>query len=109
MNSEDYLLIIATHLEKSYNLSQDKIDELLPRFTSKLNDHFQNLENEINLNNPTAIVVASHTLKGALLNLGLNDLAQYAWILEKGYSTNDDSINYGEVFISLKNKIESFL
>lgn len=109
MKKEDYLNIITSHLEKSYNLSNEKIDEMLPRFLSRLAEYLQMLEQEIANNNIEAVALTSHTLKGALLNLGLKELADEAWIIEKKYKSYDNSVDYKKVFNTLQKEIRIIL
>jgi HPt (histidine-containing phosphotransfer) domain-containing protein len=73
---------IREHLSRYCLLSEEKIDSLLPRLCSTLNSMITNLEELAATDTGEAVSRASHTLRGALLNLGLSDLAEKAFIIE---------------------------
>jgi histidine phosphotransfer protein HptB len=75
--------IIKQHLAEQFNLPMEQIDMLLPSFISTLGMHMGNLENAFAENNPVLLGKAGHTIKGAFLNLGLQDCAEIALNIEE--------------------------
>ena len=79
----DYCQQIRNHLSSAYQLSEEKINMIMPQFCESLQMMVANLEQLTATDNTSeAVSRAGHTLKGALLNLGLRDLAEKAVILE---------------------------
>ena len=65
-----------------YKLSGDKVTEMLPTFLSVLRNHMRDMESVLEQKDVRAIGKAGHTLKGALMNLGLDELAEIAQSIE---------------------------
>lgn len=74
---------IRLHLTEQFHLPMDQIDMLLPSFITTLGTHMSNLENALAENNPVQLGKIGHTIKGAFLNLGLQDCAQIALLIEE--------------------------
>lgn len=74
---------IKLHLTEQFHLPKEQIDMLLPSFIATLGVHMGNLENALADNNPTQLGKVGHTIKGAFLNLGLQDCAQIAFSIEE--------------------------
>ncbi|MFH0781089.1 MAG: Hpt domain-containing protein [Pseudomonadota bacterium] len=83
LNKNQSLESIKHHLAEQFNLPMEQIDMLLPSFIATLGTHMGNLENALANNNQELLGKAGHTIKGAFLNLGLNDCAQIALIIEE--------------------------
>ena len=79
---EHYLARIRAHMQSAYLLDERKIDQVLPQFLATLRGHLDTLPALIEAADGTGFAKACHTLKGALLNLGLADLADQAANLE---------------------------
>ncbi len=108
MNREEYQNTIRDHLKTSYNLTNEKIESVLPRFLDMLSVHMDKLENIIETGSIEALEKAGHTLKGALLNLGLHDLAQDAFVIEQISRDPNESTDYSMVVAKLKAEIDVF-
>ena len=74
---------IRLHLTRQFNLPVEQIDTLMPSFIATLGTHMANLENALAENNPVLLGKVGHTIKGAFLNLGLQDCAEIALAIEK--------------------------
>jgi histidine phosphotransfer protein HptB len=74
---------IRLHLIQQFNLPGEQIDMLLPSFITTLGAHMSNLENALAEKNPVLLGKVGHTIKGAFLNLGLQDCAQIALTIEE--------------------------
>ncbi len=82
MQQTEYHERIREHLRSSYLLSDDKIENVLPRFIASLQTLMDNLERVFQSEESDSLSRAGHALKGALLNLGLNELAEKAFTIE---------------------------
>jgi len=74
---------IRSHLHKEYNLDADKIQALLPDFLSALSSYLDVMETVLTGSNREELARAAHRLKGALVNLGLRELAEDAQLIEQ--------------------------
>ena len=83
MDQNAYLQVIQEHMKSSYLLSDDKIDAILPDFLATLKEHLDTLEKKMAEGDSASLAVAGHTLQGALLNLGLFELADTACKIEQ--------------------------
>ncbi len=92
---------IKTHLAKQFHLPAEQIEKLMPSFIATLQTHMQNLEKAVAADNPQTIGEVGHTIKGAFLNLGLNDCAATALHIEQRGKAGDRSANYKQLFEKL--------
>lgn len=83
MNEKKSVASIRLHLTQQFNLPAEQIDMLLPSFITTLGTHMSNLENALAEKNPVLLGKVGHTIKGAFLNLGLQDCAQIALAIEE--------------------------
>ncbi len=74
---------IKTHLFTQFHLTENQVAEMLPTFINALQDHIDNLETAQNQGEVDEIGRASHTIKGALLNLGITEAAEIAFQIEQ--------------------------
>lgn len=84
---------IKVHLAEQFSLPREQIEIMLPSFISTLGTHMRNLEKALEENNPVLLGKIGHTIKGAFLNLGLQDCARIALCIEEkgkqGKSSSD--------------------
>ena len=83
MERTEYHRIIRLHLATAYLLSEEKIDSVLPGFLKSLQQLMFGLEQAAVTGNDETVTRTGHAIKGALLNLGLSDLAEKAFTIEK--------------------------
>ncbi len=100
---------IKTYLKEQFNLPAEQIETLLPSFIATLGSHMQNLENALAENNPTTIGRVGHTIKGAFLNLGLEDCANIALCIEERGKAGDHNTNYKQLVEDLRLKVNTVL
>lgn len=100
---------IKTYLEEQFNLPAEQVEMLLPSFIATLGTHMQNLESALAENNPTSIGEVGHTIKGAFLNLGLDDCASIALRIEERGKAGDQDTNYKQLVDELRLKIDPVL
>jgi HPt (histidine-containing phosphotransfer) domain-containing protein len=67
---------IKDYLKHQFNLPSEQIDTMIPDFMSSLADHLAHLESMLHHGDARQLGKAGHTIKGALLNLGLHDCAE---------------------------------
>jgi len=74
---------VRRYLVEQFELTNDQIEGMLPVFIDTLHGHMKELEKLAVADDIPGMNKMAHTLKGALLNLGLKDLADTALKLEK--------------------------
>lgn len=75
---------------------------MLPGFIETLATHLQNLENRLAENDLVKIGKTAHTFKGALLNLGMEDCAQIASLIEEQGKAGSVSTNFHKLVADLR-------
>jgi len=105
MRRSEYQQKIENHLRSAYLLSDDKIEEVLPRFIANLKSLMNDLEKYSNSENIEALNRTGHTMKGALLNLGLMQLADIAFSIEKFDALQDNKTDLAKRITELKNEL----
>lgn len=108
MKEKSYRTTIRQHLKTAYLLSDEKTDEVLPVFYGALLSHLHHLEEVLAAGDLQQLGKTGHTVKGALLNLGLPDLAALAYTIEKKGKENDKTTNFVSLVTQLKREVESF-
>lgn len=83
MTNQHSIKKIEIYLLTRFDLTEEQVESMLPGFIETLAAHLQNLENRLAEKDPVKIGKAAHTFKGALLNLGMEDCAQIARLIEE--------------------------
>jgi len=97
--------VIREHMKTSYLLKDDKINAILPRFFASLESHLHTLEEMEAAGDLSGLGVAGHKVKGALLNLGLFELADTASTIEQQGKQLDPDTDYSSLIAHLKRSI----
>ena len=105
MSAEQRIHQIKTYLCEHFQLSQEQIGEMLPSFITTLSTHMQNMERVLGEEDLLALGKAGHTMKGALLNLGLSDCAQLALRIEEMGKAGDTMTDYAALVADLRERI----
>ncbi|MEA2116242.1 MAG: Hpt domain-containing protein [Thermodesulfobacteriota bacterium] len=105
MDRETYMQVIREHMKTSYLLKDDKINAILPRFLASLESHLQTLEEMEAEGDLSGLGVTGHKVKGALLNLGLFELADTASTIEQQAKQLDHDTDYPSLIAHLKHSI----
>ncbi len=100
---------IKTYLTKQFDLTTEQIEMMLPSFIATLGMHMQNLETALEENDPTSIGKVGHTIKGAFLNLGLEDCAGIALQIEEMGKAGNHAANLKHLVEDLRSKISTVL
>jgi HPt (histidine-containing phosphotransfer) domain-containing protein len=105
MTSQHYTSQIKSYLSDQFGLSDEQVSDMLPSFFSTLSGHMVNLEQAFANADLEALGKTAHTIKGAFLNLGLNDCAEIASLLEQKGKEGDASTDYARLVKSLRQKV----
>ena len=100
---------IKNYLAEQFHLKEEQIESMLPGFISTLATHLQKLESAVDGNNPFEIGRAAHTLKGALLNLGLEECAKTALFIEEKGKTGESSTDFKKLVDDLRVRMTSLI
>jgi histidine phosphotransfer protein HptB len=94
MSENENVKNIELYLCSRFQLPQEQVADMIPAFIKTLEDHVANLENALNSGSLVELGGAGHTIKGALLNLGLFDSAEIALEIEKSGKAQDKDTDY---------------
>jgi HPt (histidine-containing phosphotransfer) domain-containing protein len=94
--------LIKEHLVRQFNLTPEQIERMLPSFLETIASHLDGLEGALAENDPMRIGRAGHTIKGAFLNLGLDDCAVIARQIEERGKAEDRLTDYAQLVSRLR-------
>jgi len=100
---------IKLHLARQFHLPEEQIELMLPNFITALVSHLHNLQKALESKDPVAIGKAGHTIKGAFLNLGLEDCAAIAKDIEQEGKAGNKAANFRELVQELAVKMQPVL
>ena len=100
---------IKQYLLKQFSLLPEQADDLLPELITALSGHIDGLETALKGNDPALLGKAAHTIKGALLNLGLQECAGLACSIEKSGKAGRKDTNYQELVRSIREKLDRYI
>ena len=106
MTSRNYIDQIKSYLSRQFGLAEGQVSEMLPSFIATLSAHMTNLEKALASDDLEALGKSGHTIKGALLNLGLSDCAEIALQIERKCKEGDLSMDYARLVADLRGKID---
>jgi signal transduction histidine kinase/DNA-binding response OmpR family regulator len=99
---------VSEHLQKKYSLREEQISKLLRVSVTELKDNIDKLKIALADFNTSEMKLLSHTMKGSLLNLGLDESSEIAKVIEFHAAANDD-IDYDELILELCASIDDLL
>jgi HPt (histidine-containing phosphotransfer) domain-containing protein len=97
--------LVKTHLKTAYLLNDEKIMTMVPVLLGTLRTHIDQLAQLAANGETEQLGRASHAIKGALLNMGLADLAEIAATLEKHYKNGNTSIDNQALIMELQSTV----
>lgn len=100
---------IKDYLKMQFNLPSEQIEEMLPDFINTLEEHLVNLEAVLHTGDVKELGKVGHTIKGALINLGLHDCAEIAYSIEKRGKAGDQTTDYEGLVAALRMKLGNYL
>nr|MBF0223681.1 response regulator [Desulfobulbaceae bacterium] len=93
---------IRNHLTSKYKFPQSKIDFLVQGIQKPMIKNFADAENALQQKNYPELMRAAHTIKGALLGLGIDDWAELALSIEKA-AKDEKNIDFRLYLDELRN------
>lgn len=102
MDHVPYVDMIRRHLQTAYLLNDEKTEQMLPALLAVLNSHMTTLEEVHAEGDLEKLGRAGHAVKGALLNMGLPDLADQALRIEQHGKSGNTEIDYRSLIVELK-------
>nr|WP_320009852.1 Hpt domain-containing protein [uncultured Desulfobulbus sp.] len=108
MNAQAYRQTVKEHLKTAYLLNDEKIESMIPVFLATLHTHMNRLAELAAIGDTEQLGKASHAVKGALLNIGLLDLAETAYTLEKQCISGSCPENYHDMITDLQYTVTRF-
>lgn len=109
MSAQQRIDQIRQYLCAQFQLSPEQVQEMLPGFIGILSSHMANMEQALDQNDLIALGKAGHTMKGALLNLGLDDCARLARHIEERGKAGDLCIDYAALVADLRKQINPLI
>lgn len=109
MNSPQLHTLVRKHLNQKFDLPDDQVDLMLPEFKNTLVQHLNELQAAHQKNNLTILNVAAHKIKGALLNLGLQDSAKLAEKIESESASGSTTFDYSARIDKISSIIDEFV
>jgi len=100
---------IRDHLSTAYLLSDEKIETVMPRFLGTIKNLMTELERLAETDDSDALSRAGHAIKGALLNLGLPELAAKAYSIENHMQVCHINGDRGKLVDELKQELDKIL
>lgn len=79
---------------------------MVPNFIAALSSHLDRLESAWQARDLENLGKAGHTMKGALLNLGINDCVEIALDIEQGGRELDENVDYESLLGELRRSLE---
>lgn len=109
MTKNPYQEEIKHYLVHHFNLPPEQIASMLPNLIETLADHIDNLEAELEQQDLERLGKAGHTIKGALLNLGLQECADIAYDIETNGKAGNTDVNYQQLVRSIREKLNCYI
>lgn len=106
MSKQERLEQIEGYLCEKFHLPQEQVGEMLPNFIVALASHLDNLDGALESGDLVMLGRAGHTMKGALLNLGLLDCVDIALEIEQKGKARDTSVDYRAMVGDLRKNLE---
>jgi len=99
---------VSCFIKETYQFGPEQIETMLKSFRESLKQEFINAETGLAQNNSTVVWRAAHTIKGALLNGGVTEWAEFARKIELS-AKNGEEKDYKQLFNELKNGVSGIL
>lgn len=99
---------VKRFIQREYGLNDDDTLDIITTYKVSLKEMLDKLQSVIVQHDSTQIEQFAHAVKGALLNLGLDEQADDAKTMEFA-ARNDDPCNYSDLFVVLYQKIKPFI
>ena len=100
---------IKDYLKKQFNLESQQIDSMIPGLINTLSNHMENMEKVLASGDLEQLGKAGHTMKGALLNLGLKECAEIAYDIELKGKAQDATADFEKLVASLREQLSDYI
>ncbi|HID69760.1 MAG TPA: Hpt domain-containing protein [Desulfobacterales bacterium] len=100
---------VTAFLCEYYKLPAEKVADMLPTFLNVLQNHMIKMEKTVAEGDIQSIGNVGHTLKGALMNLGLDDFAEIAQTIEREGKAGRSEVDYSGLVDQLKENMAEIL
>jgi len=97
-----------SHLCCSYSLQDEQVQELLVAASKTFAENLGKADDAVAQSDFVGLNDASHSLKGGLLTLGLEDFAELAKKIEQG-AKSGEKLPYGQMLAELRLRLSEFL
>ena len=108
MDRAAYLHLMKEHLQTAYLLSEEKTETMIPVFVNTLRSHMDRLAELAADGDMEQLSRASHAVKGALLNIGLSELAETAQTIEQQCKNGNSRLNFQAMITDLQYTVSLF-
>lgn len=109
MTKQERIEQMENYLCEKFHLPKAQVVEMLPNFVTTLASHMENIENALSANDLILLGKAGHTMKGALLNLGLHDCSGLALEIENKGKAEDTQTNFEALVKDLRKCLEPLI
>ena len=99
---------VRTYLQTTYGFQTEQIDLMVTSIKDSLNLEFKNAEEALATLETEILWKAAHSIKGALLNAGLEDWGEFARNIEFSAKEGKDA-DYKTLFRELKSGVSALL
>lgn len=106
MSKQERIEQIQRYLCGQFNFPPEQVGEMLPSFLTTLASHMNNIESALKTSDLLMLGKAGHKMKGALLNLGLQDCAQIAMEIEEKGKSGDASVDFEALVADLRQNLD---
>ncbi len=100
---------IKAYLLSQFNLPETQVDAMIPGFIVALADHAARLDEAYKAGDLARLGKVGHTIKGALLNLGLHDCADLAYEIERKGKKQKEDAELHRLMKTLREKLKPYL
>ena len=101
--------LINNHLAQAYGLYPDQINHMLVKLRQSFAKQLEEAEQGLSGGDMERVSAAAHTLKGILLNFGLDDLVNIVSELEIQAKSGKPNVDMNEMVKVLRNALQPLL
>lgn len=105
MSKQERIDQIQEYLCEKFHLPVEQVSEMMPNFITALSSHMSKLDSALQSGDLEILGRAGHTMKGALLNLGLHDCVGIALEIEQKGRSQDESADYRAMLDDLRKNL----
>lgn len=96
------------YIKRQFDLPDGQIESMIPLFLATLGEHLENLEQACTAGDLKQLAGVGHTIKGALLNLGLREEAEIAQTIEQKGGAGEEDVDFQALVSTLRAALDEF-